>query len=65
MIRRDGESMRERERERDFEVWYSALTHRQTWCFADCVCEREREREREKFKSFIYCSSAWTSSVFY
>ena len=27
--------------------------------------EREREREREIFKSFIYSSSAWKSSVFY
>ena len=27
--------------------------------------ERKRERERERFKSFIYCSSALTSSMFY
>ena len=39
----EGKKKRDRECERDFEVWYIALAHRQAWCFA-----RERERERER-----------------
>ena len=26
-----------RERERDLDVWYIALAHRQAWCVAECL----------------------------
>ena len=37
----DRQTDRDREVQRDFEVSYIAMAHRQAWCFADCQREIE------------------------
>ena len=65
---REREREIERERGRERERFWSfgiSLWHIDKHGVLLTVKEREREIERERFKSFIYCSNAWTSSVFY
>ena len=63
-------SVQEREREIEREILKFGVSLWQTDKHSVLLTAREREREREsrrereRFKSFIYCSSAWTSSVF-
>ena len=56
---------RERERLREILKFGISLWHIDKHGAVLTARERERERERERggrFKSFMYCSSAWTSS---